>query len=52
MPINSRTKGKTGELELSKVLRDKGFAAHRGQQFKGGAGSPDVVCTDLEHISF
>jgi len=39
----SRAKGKRGELELAAYLRARGIDAHRGQQFKGGAGSPDVV---------
>lgn len=42
--INSRTKGKTGELELAEVLRANGYTnAHRGQQFHGGGDSPDVM---------
>lgn len=44
--MNSRRKGKTGELqaakELARVLR---CSARRGQQFSGGAESPDVVCS-------
>lgn len=49
MPINSRDKGKVGELELRDFLRQHGYAnATRGQQFHGGAGSPDVVCPGLE----
>lgn len=47
MPINSRTKGKTGELELAAFLRARGHDARRGQQFSGGADSPDVVSTSL-----
>ena len=43
MPINSRAKGKAGELEAAAFLRERGFEASRGQQFKGGADSPDVV---------
>ena len=44
MPINSRRKGKTGELELAKFLREHGYGeAQRGVQYKGGADSPDVV---------
>jgi Holliday junction resolvase len=43
MTLNSRAKGKNGELELSAFLRERGFEARRGQQFKGGADSPDVV---------
>jgi hypothetical protein len=43
---NSIDKGKRGEREWAKWLRDncncKG--ARRGQQYRGGADSPDVVC--------
>jgi Holliday junction resolvase len=45
--INSRAKGKNGELELANRLKQYGFAARRGQQFHGGSGSPDVVCEGL-----
>jgi Holliday junction resolvase len=38
--MNSRAKGKRGELEIAKVLRENGYDAHRGQQYKGGADSP------------
>ena len=43
--INSRDKGKRGELELVAYLKEEhGYAeARRGQQFKGGTDSPDVV---------
>lgn len=41
--INSRTKGKTGELEIAAILRDAGYEARRGQQFAGGGDSPDVM---------
>lgn len=41
---NSRQKGKRGELEWAQELRRLGFRhARRGQQFKGGPDSPDVV---------
>ena len=40
----SRTKGKVGEREWAQYLKDRGFKnARRGQQFKGGQESPDVV---------
>lgn len=39
----SRAKGKVGELEVAKLLREFGFEARRGQQFSGGNDSPDVV---------
>ncbi len=45
--VHSRNKGKRGELELAAFLRAHGFEARRGQQFKGGGDSPDVVCDDL-----
>jgi Holliday junction resolvase len=42
--MNSRDKGKRGELELAAFLREHGFdEARRGQQFHGGGDSPDVV---------
>ena len=45
--INSKQKGKSGELELSHYLSDKGFPAKRGQQFKGTPDSPDIICDSL-----
>lgn len=42
--MNSRSKGKRGELEASKEWsRVMGGTARRGQQFAGGGESPDVV---------
>lgn len=41
--MNSKQKGKRGELEFCSFLRDQGFEARRGQQYKGGGDSPDVV---------
>ena len=41
--MNSRDKGKRGELELAAYLREHGFEARRGQQFSGAAGDADVV---------
>lgn len=50
MAVNSRQKGKVGELEFAKFLREHGYAgARRGQQFKGGTDSPDVVGLDGFH---
>lgn len=48
--MNSREKGKRGERELAQVLREHGFDAHRGQQYKGGADSPDVTGLPGIHI--
>ena len=49
--MNSRAKGKRGELELAAFLRERGVEARRGQQFHGGAGSPDVVSA-FPHVHF
>ena len=43
----SKEKGKRGELEVAHLLKEYGFTGRRGQQFKGGTDSPDVVC-DME----
>lgn len=48
--MNSRNKGKGGELEAARVLRLYGYDARRGQQYKGGADSPDVVGVPRLHI--
>lgn len=32
------------------VLRQEGFTARRGQQFAGGADSPDVICEELSGL--
>lgn len=51
MTINSRNKGKTGELELAHFLQEHGYdSARRGQQFRGGGDSPDVVGIPGLHI--
>lgn len=50
--INSRAKGARGELELAKYLQGYGFDARRGQQFKGGSDSPDVVSNALDALGF
>lgn len=46
----SRDKGKRGELELAKLLRQHGYDARRGQQFSGANGDPDVVGLPGIHI--
>jgi len=49
MGLRSRNKGKRGELQFSKVLKKRGFAAHRGAQnagrTKGGEVAPDIYST-------
>jgi Holliday junction resolvase len=43
MSKNSRAKGKRGELELAEFFREHGIQARRGQQFRGGPDSPDII---------
>ena len=49
---NSRAKGARGEREFANLLQSEGLVAYRGQQFRGGADSPDVVCESLPDIHF
>ncbi len=46
--INSKKKGKTGELELSHKFTELGLPAHRSQQFKGAEDAADVCFDDME----
>lgn len=49
MPINSRTKGKNGELELCHALKEMfGWTARRSQQHCGDAGDADVVIVGMD----
>lgn len=48
--MNSRQKGKRGELELSKVLQGYGFNTRRGQQYSGASGDADVIGLPYIHI--
>lgn len=49
--MNSRQKGKRGELEFARLLRDHGFAdARRGQQYSGANGDADVIGIDGLHF--
>lgn len=41
--MNSREKGKRGELQAAKVLKEYGYETRRGQQFSGANGDADVV---------
>src|SRR5690348_4717981 len=50
--MNSREKGKRGERQWRDELRANGYSARRGQQFAGGAESPDVLCEELSWIHF
>ena len=48
--MNSRNKGKRGELEAAHLLREYGYGARRGQQFSGANGDADVVGLPGIHI--
>lgn len=48
--MNSKRKGSAGERELAKLLSGYGYECHRGQQFKGGYDSPDVIGLPGIHI--
>ena len=48
MPINSRQKGKAGELELAHKLKEYGYDTKRSVQYNGKDGQADVV--GLPHI--
>ncbi len=48
----SRSKGKRGERELAALLTSEGFPATRGQQHRGGPGSPDVLVSSLPGVHF
>lgn len=48
--MNSRAKGKRGELEFAQFLREHGVAARRGVQFSGGPESPDVIAWPWIHL--
>ena len=50
MSINSKAKGGRFERWIGHYGQAHGLDAHRGQQFKGGADSPDVVGFPGIHI--
>lgn len=48
---NSRQKGKRGELEIARILRDYGYKdCRRGQQYSGANGDADVIGLPGIHI--
>jgi len=47
--VNSKQKGKRGELEWVKKLVFYGYQARRGQQYAGNPDAPDVVCDCLPY---
>lgn len=48
--MNSRSKGKKGELEVARILRGYGYNCRRGQQYSGSNGDADVVGLPGIHI--
>ena len=48
--MNSREKGKAGELELSRIIRKYGYIARRGQQYSGTNGDADIIGIPGSHI--
>ena len=50
MGKNSREKGKRGERELAKTLRNLGYDCRRTQQFCGANGDADIVGLPGIHI--
>lgn len=48
--MNSRQKGAAGEREISRILREYGYNARRGQQYCGANGDADVVGLPGIHI--
>lgn len=50
MAINSREKGRRGEVELARILRSYGYDAYRVQQYCGANGDADVEGLPGIHI--
>lgn len=48
--VNSKQKGKRGELELVHELKDYGFDTERSQQYCGNAGDADLTGLEGIHI--
>lgn len=48
--MNSRRKGKVGELEWAAVCRENGYDCRRGQQYAGANGDADVVGLPGVHV--
>lgn len=48
--INSKRKGKDGELELCRKIREYGYEVHRSEQYCGKAGDADVEGLPGIHI--
>ena len=48
--MNSKQKGKRGEIEVARILRGCGYDCRRGQQYCGANGDADVVGLPGIHI--
>lgn len=48
--MNSRNKGKRGELEIANILKSYGYNTRRGQQYCGVSGDADVIGLPGIHI--
>ena len=48
--MNSKQKGKRGELEIAKILQEHGYPARRSVQYNGVQGYADVIGVDGLHI--
>ncbi len=48
--MNSRIKGKNGELELARRLREYGYSCRRGQQYCGVNGDADIIGLPHVHV--
>lgn len=48
--MNSKQKGKRGELEIAHIMQRYGYPAERGVQYSGLKGNADVVGVDGLHI--
>lgn len=49
-PINSRQKGKRGELEIAHIMQGYGYDARRSQQYAGINSDADVVGVPGLHL--
>ena len=50
MAVNSKQKGKNGELELAKKLREHGYAVRRSVQYNGKEEEGQADLLGLPHI--
>ena len=52
MPVNSKEKGKRGELEACHLLQSLGFDAQRTVQYSGADGTADIICKQMPNVHF